>query len=62
MDDETAFDPTDTEGKLLPEISYLGVIKVPTTLARINEPPIGKDCNVYTKVEVDGSVEIVAER
>ena len=29
---------------------FFGLVKVDTKLARINEPPPGKDVNVYTKI------------
>ena len=44
------------------ELSFLfGLLKVDTTLARINEPSVGGDCNVYTKIDGTG-VLVIAER
>ena len=60
---EKALDPTDSSGRLPLELSYLfGTAKVSTTLARINEPPVGKDVNVYSRELSDGTVELLAER
>ena len=63
IDDSYVLDPTNGTGTLQLELSYMfGLIKVPTTLARINEPPEGQDCNVYSNVSEFGNVEIIAER
>jgi len=62
ISDTLVLDPTNDEGTLDLEISYLGgLVKISTTMARINEPPVGKDCNVYPKVRNE-KVEIVTER
>lgn len=71
VSDGFVLDPTNSEGVLELELSYLfGLYKVDTAMARINEPtmrrdssiPLGKfDCNVFTRI-VKGNVEIVAER
>jgi hypothetical protein len=56
-------DPTNNDGTLDLEVPYLfGLIKVPTILARMNEPPLGNDCNVYAKIKTYGIVEIITER
>lgn len=58
LTDELVLDPTNKLGILDLELSYLfGLLKVPTTIARINEPPPGKDCNVATSI--DGARVIV---
>ena len=59
---ETALDPTTKEGILELELPYLfGLYKVNTIIARINEPPVGKDVNVYVKI-AGSDVEVFAER
>jgi hypothetical protein len=40
----------------------VGLYKVSTTLARINEPPEGGDVNCYVRIEGEGDVAIIAER
>eukprot|EP01038_Epipyxis_sp_PR26KG_P013357 gene13357-17916_t len=63
IDDKYVLDPTTSENTIELEISYLfGLIKIPTTLARMNEPPLGEDCNVYPQIKEFGLVEIIAER
>lgn len=62
LNDGRVIDPTDRNGQVLLELSYLlGAIKVPTTMCRLNEPVKGMDVNVYTKVN-GVNVEIYAER
>lgn len=60
--EDVVLDPTNKFGILDLELSYLfGMFKVPTTIARINEPPPGKDCNVATNV-VGAQVIVTADR
>ena len=55
-------DPTNEFGTLDVSLHYLfGLIKADTKLARINEPPPGKDCNVFARRN-GPNVEIVTER
>ena len=57
-------DPTNSRGSIDIELQYLGgLVKVSTTLARINEPPRmpGFDVNCYVKV-ANRDVAIIAER
>lgn len=55
-------DPTNSDGNIELELNYLfGIIKVPTVLARVNEPPSGYDCNLYTKIN-DGNIEFITEK
>ena len=57
-------DPTNSNGLIDIELKYLGgLIKVSTTLARINEPPRmpGYDVNCYVKV-TNKDIAIIAER
>lgn len=55
-------DPTNKDGLLDLELSYFfNLIKVNTILARINEPSVGKDVNVITRVE-GSDVIFVTER
>lgn len=62
LDEETVLDPTNAAGILDLEMSYAGgLIKVDTIMARINEPPPKKDCNVYSKI-TGATIEIIAER
>ena len=62
ISDEEVLDPTNVDGKLELEIMYFGgLIKVNTAMARVNEPPPGADCNLYTKVD-NGQVYVYAER
>lgn len=62
ISDEEVLDPTNIDGKLELEITYFGgLIKVDTAMARVNEPPPGADCNLYTKVD-NGQVYVYAER
>jgi hypothetical protein len=62
LQDDVVLDPTNKEGLLELEIPYVfGLYKVDTTMARVNEPGPGSDCNIITKVTVD-KVEFVAER
>ena len=49
--EDTVLDPTNEYGDLELELRYLfGLVKADTKIARINEPPPGKDCNVYSRV------------
>ena len=62
LSDNTVLDPTNEEGILELEISYLfGLYKVNTAMARINEPPINGDCNVYIR-ESGSNIKFYAER
>lgn len=62
INEEQVIDPTNPEGGVDLEISFLfGLIKVDTTIARINEPPVGGDVNVYTKIDQSGVI-VTAER
>ena len=62
INDEQVIDPTNSAGTLDLELTFLfGLLKVDTMLARINEPPIGGDVNVYTRVDATGVV-VIAER
>lgn len=60
----SVLDPTNEQGGLDLEISFFfGLFKVDTSIARINEPPKGGDCNVFTRTSSDGKViEVVAEK
>ena len=77
-DSKFIIDPTDPQG-LLEEYAFggnpttagsvalcrtlLSVLKVPTTLCRINEPPVGLDRNVCTQEDLDKRVvNFVTER
>ena len=64
VDASTVLDPTNDNGDLDLELKYFfGLKSVNTIIARINEPPKGGDCNVYTRVGSGGtSVEVIAER
>ena len=45
------------------EISYFfGLGKVPTTMARLNEPPRGSDCSAFSRDEPGGTIQIITER
>lgn len=62
ISNNNVLDPTNRQGQLELELTYLGgLVKVNTILARINEPPIGKDTNVYSRV-VGDSIQLIAER
>ena len=62
LNEEQVIDPTNADGTVDLEITFLfGLIKVDTTIARINEPPTGGDVNVFTRVDASG-VSVVAER
>ena len=62
LSDDTVLDPTNEDGILDVQLSFLfGLIKADTKIARINEPPEGKDCNVYTRVK-GAVVEVITER
>lgn len=61
-DSDTVLDPTNAEGALPPTISFFfGLLRADTLMARINEPPPGRDCNVYVKQQ-GSDLEIIAER
>jgi hypothetical protein len=56
-------DPTNAAGLVDLTLPFLmGLYKVSTTLARINEPPEGGDVNCYVRLEGEGDVAILAER
>jgi hypothetical protein len=59
---DLVIDPTNNDGVVPLEYNYFGLIKIPTTMSRINEPPLGKDCNAYSRDESGYEVQIVAER
>ena len=40
---------------------FLGLLKTDTLIARINEPPLGGDVNLYTEIKANG-VTVFAER
>ena len=62
LNEELVLDPTNANGVLPLELPYFfGLYKADTTLARINEPPLGKDCNAYSRITGE-MVEIVTER
>jgi len=62
ISDEIILDPTSDTGVLELELKYaFGLIKVDTTMARVNEPPRGMDVNAYTKV-IGTTVEVISER
>lgn len=62
LNEEIYLDPTNDEGNLDLELKYLfGLIKISTILARVNEPPPGRDINVYTSVS-GSDVSFIAER
>jgi hypothetical protein len=62
LDDEIYLDPTNDEGYLDLELKFaFGLYKVSTILARINEPPPGRDINVYTTI-TGSDVSFIAER
>jgi hypothetical protein len=62
VNDEQVIDPTNKSGLLDNEISFLGgLITVNVMVARINEPPLGKDVNVCTEISGSG-VTVFAER
>jgi hypothetical protein len=63
LDEDIVLDPTNPDGQLSPAINYFfGFFRAETLLARINEPPVGKDCNVISKASPNGELEIIAER
>jgi hypothetical protein len=56
-------DPTNAAGRVDLNLPFLlGLYKVSTTLARLNEPPEGGDVNCYIRMEGEGEVAIIAER
>ena len=56
-------DPTDADGNLLETLTgFGGIVRVPTLLALVNEPPPGVDTNLQTTIEKDKDVLFVAER
>eukprot|EP00596_Hydrurales_sp_CCMP1899_P010110 CAMPEP_0119044252 /NCGR_PEP_ID=MMETSP1177-20130426/29949_1 /TAXON_ID=2985 /ORGANISM="Ochromonas sp, Strain CCMP1899" /LENGTH=566 /DNA_ID=CAMNT_0007014065 /DNA_START=229 /DNA_END=1929 /DNA_ORIENTATION=+ len=61
VDENLVIDPSNTQGAMENQITFLGVIKIETMIARINEPPMGGDVNVYTKIFGNG-VTVMAER
>ena len=62
IDDDNVLDPTNSDGVVELELKHLfGLVKISTTLCRINEPSLGSDCNVYTKIS-GGNVQLIAER
>jgi hypothetical protein len=63
VSDEVILDPTDSTGRVPIELQYLfGLVKIDTTLCRVNEPPKGSDVNVFTEIEGANTVRIVSER
>eukprot|EP00607_Mallomonas_marina_P002112 CAMPEP_0182432854 /NCGR_PEP_ID=MMETSP1167-20130531/59344_1 /TAXON_ID=2988 /ORGANISM="Mallomonas Sp, Strain CCMP3275" /LENGTH=585 /DNA_ID=CAMNT_0024620863 /DNA_START=48 /DNA_END=1802 /DNA_ORIENTATION=+ len=74
ISDDLVLDPTDKNGALDLELTYLfGLYKIDTAMARINEPRMlpnkqqngnkSYDCNVFTRIEKGSTrVEIIAER
>lgn len=62
LDDDLVLDPTNAQGLIDLGIPYaLGLYRADTTMGRVNEPPVGKDCNVFTKITAE-NVEYIAER
>lgn len=62
LDDEIVLDPTNAEGLLDLELTYLfGLYKANTILARVNEPPANGDVNVITEVK-SSDVSFITER
>ena len=62
ISEDKLLDPTDQNGYLGLEISYMfGILKMSTTLARLNEPPQGYDVSAFTRVTAE-SVEVVTEK
>jgi hypothetical protein len=66
-------DPTDDQGNLMPEVNWLApfppllekpLMSKPTTLAYVNEPPMGSDCNLMIEISgIDGSeVRFIASK
>lgn len=61
-DTDTVLDPTNANGALPPNINFFfGLLKADTLMARINEPPVGRDVNVYVR-QRGSDLEIIAER
>ena len=54
-------DPTNKAGVLEDDMVFLGFMKTDTLIARINEPPLGGDVNLYTEIKANG-VTVFAER
>ena len=62
LSEDTVLDPTNEFGEIDVSLAYLGgLVKADTKIARINEPPQGKDCNVYARMK-GPIVEVVTER
>ena len=62
LSSDSVLDATTEDGTLELETKYLfGLFTSDNTMARVNEPPPGGDCNVYTRVN-GALVEIIAER
>mmetsp|Transcript_1796 Transcript_1796/g.2472 ORF Transcript_1796/g.2472 Transcript_1796/m.2472 type:complete len:525 (-) Transcript_1796:984-2558(-) len=62
LTENTLLDPTDQNGFLGLELSFLfGLFKVSTSLSRLNEPPIGYDVNAFSR-NLNNDIEIVVER
>eukprot|EP01036_Dinobryon_divergens_P030609 gene30608-39879_t len=62
ISEDKLLDPTDQNGYLGLEITYIfGILKMSTTLARLNEPPQGYDVSAYTRITAD-KVEVVTEK
>ena len=62
ISEDKFLDPTDQSGSLGLEISFLfGILKLSTTLARLNEPPQGFDVSSYTRITAE-RVEVVTEK
>jgi hypothetical protein len=62
VNNEEVIDPTNKAGLLELELTYLGgLIKVDTLVARINQPPLGKKINVYTKINGPDAVVMASK-
>ena len=61
VDDDKVLDPTNKSGFLENTLGFLGLLKTETLIARINEPPLGGDVNLYTEIKSNG-VTVFAER
>ena len=61
VDEDKVLDPTTRQGVMEDSLSFLGLLKTDTLIARINEPPLGGDVNLCTEIASNG-VTVIAER
>jgi hypothetical protein len=62
VNNDEVIDPTNKAGLLDLELTFLGgLIKVDTLVARINQPPLGKKINVYTKINGPDAVVLASK-